>query len=327
MMSAVSPDPVSPDAPFDRRSIPAGAVVGRWRAPDGWDHRSFAWDPAGAPRGSLLFQGGRGDIFEKYLEAFDHWRARGWTIRSFDWRGQGGSGRLGRDAGVGHAEDFAGWIDDLAAYASEWMAATPAPHVIVGHSMGGHLVLRALMEKRVKPDAAVLSAPMLGLRSAPFTPGIAGVIARGMTWVGRPDRAAWKSPNERPGPPFTPRAQLLTHSADRYADEQWWKVERPEITLGAPSWQWLALAFASCAALERRGAVEGIDTPLLILNPLEDKLVDPAATRRIAARLPDARIRNWGPESAHEILREADPVRSDALAEIDRFLDERAPAR
>src|SRR5256885_5327523 len=39
-----------------------------------------------------LFQGGRGDIFEKYLESFSHWKGQGWTITSFDWRGQGGSG-------------------------------------------------------------------------------------------------------------------------------------------------------------------------------------------------------------------------------------------
>ena len=48
----------------DRRTIPAGAQINRWTGPDGWEFRAFAW-PADTPnpRGSILFQGGRGDIF------------------------------------------------------------------------------------------------------------------------------------------------------------------------------------------------------------------------------------------------------------------------
>ena len=33
--------------------------------------------------------------------------------------------------------------------------------------MGGHLVLRALVEKRVAPEAVVLSAPMIGVADVP----------------------------------------------------------------------------------------------------------------------------------------------------------------
>ena len=311
----------------NRREIPSNAGFETWTAPDGWPIRLFRRDaPAGAARGSLLFQGGRGDIVEKYLEAFDHWHGRGWSVQAFDWRGQGGSGRLGSDPNVGHSSDFAVWIDDLAAFFDQWRATMPGPHVVIAHSMGGHLLLRALMERRIAPDAAVLVAPMLGLNSKPLTPGIAAVVARLMARIGAPDRAAWKVPNERPAPSRT-RQTMLTHSNERYADELWWKAEKPEIALGAPSWQWLAVAYASAQLFERPGAVEGIATPLLILNATADGLVDAAATQRIAARLPDARIRNWGRESAHEILREADTVRIAALDEIDRFLDARAPAR
>ena len=77
-----------------RRAIPAAARITRWTARDGWTLRRFDWPAKGRARGRMLFQGGRGDIFEKYLEAFAHWQAQGWSITSFDWRGQGGSGRL-----------------------------------------------------------------------------------------------------------------------------------------------------------------------------------------------------------------------------------------
>src|SRR3954471_5407618 len=123
---------------FDRRAVPAGAKIGTWAAQDGWAHRSFEW-PAEGKRGALLFLGGRGDVFEKYFETFDHWHGQGWSIDSFDWRGQGGSGRLSADPNCGHAADFAPWIEDLARFFEEWVAKRPGPHAIVAHSMGGHL--------------------------------------------------------------------------------------------------------------------------------------------------------------------------------------------
>jgi lysophospholipase len=342
---------------FDRRAVPAGAAIGEWRAPDGWVHRTFRWGtterrPApetgqglrsggpseGSPvpdqvrgdgsgrfgRGTILFQGGRGDIFEKYLETFDHWHRAGWTIESFDWRGQGGSGRMSADPMCGHMGDFAPWIDDLAAFFADLKMRTPGPHVIVAHSMGGHLTLRALAEHRVDPQAAVLVAPMLGLRSAPFGARIAARVAQLMTRIGAPDRLAWKV-NERPGVPIRGRQALLTHDAARYEDELWWKAQKPEIAVGPPSWAWVAEAYRSTLALEAPGRLEQVMTPLLLLAADHDRLVDARAVRRAAARLPNARLRAWGPESAHEILREADAVRDAALAEIDGFLDSHAP--
>ena len=46
--------------------------------------------------------------------------------------------RLGSDAVTGHIDDFSTWVDDLAALWADWRAATPGPHVLAGHSMGGH---------------------------------------------------------------------------------------------------------------------------------------------------------------------------------------------
>jgi len=133
--------------------------------------------------------------------------------------------------------------------------------------------------------------------------------------------------SEKPGSPLDKRATLLTHDAARYADEAWWRAARPELEIGPASWRWVERAAASVEGLRRRGVLEAIAVPVLVLAAKCDALVSWPATRRAAARLPQAELAVWGPEARHEVLREVDGVRDAVLAEIDRFLDRVAPAR
>ncbi|MBB5731221.1 lysophospholipase [Altererythrobacter atlanticus] len=307
---------------FDKRAIPEGAVESRWTMPDGHEIRRLDWPaPDGEPRGSILFMPGRGDAYEKYLETYEHWRRRGWRVTAADWRGQAGSGRFGLDETTGHVLDFALWIEDLCTFWSEWVETMPGPHVLAGHSMGGHLVLRAAADQELdpKPDALILSAPMLDVHPEVLPLPVRRLLARIMAGIGDPRRPAWKW-SEKPGAFPHGRQGLLTHDADRYADELWWREKRPELVMGPGSWGWVVAALGSIRGLRRPGALERVNLPVHILATSADRLVGFRAIRRAATRLPDAEVTYFGPEAAHEILREADPVRDRALAEIDRFL-------
>ncbi|MEH3040106.1 MAG: alpha/beta hydrolase [Sphingomonas paucimobilis] len=306
-----------------RRAIPAAAAITRWQAPDGWSHRRFDWAaPANVrPRGSLLFQTGRGDMFEKYLETFAHWHVRGWSITAFDWRGQGGSGRCTPAGDCGHIDRFETYLDDLAAFWAQWDA--DGPRVLIGHSMGGHLALRGVVEGRVDPAACVLVAPMLGLR-APIGPRFGERMARLISAMGSPLRPAWKG-NERPHT-VRPRETMLTHDPARYSDELWWQGTDAALRTGPPSWRWVIDAFRSTRELRANPALGSVRVPIQMLVADADALVDARAAVEVAGRLPDVELLRFGPECAHEILREADPVRSRAIAAIDTFLDARAPA-
>lgn len=312
---------------FDRRAIPADAVESRWTAPDGHAIRRIDWpvpdDPA---RGSLLFMPGRGEAYEKYLETLEHWRGQGWQVSAADWRGQSGSGRLGADEITGHVDDFALWVADLEAFWREWAIGRPGPLVLAAHSMGGHLALRAIAESRLDPAPAalLLSAPMLDVlpEAVPLflRRGIAGVACA----VRDPRRPAWKW-SERPGEVPAFRQALLTHDPDRYADELWWREHRPELVMGPGSWGWVRGALASIRALNRPGVLESMGVPVHIVATSADRLVGVAAIRKAARRLPAAELLWFGAEAAHEIWREADPVRDQALASADAFLDRVCP--
>mgnify|MGYP001031847011 CR=1 FL=1 len=269
----------------------------------------------------MLFMAGRGDAYEKYLESFEHWRQQGWQVSAADWRGQGGSGRLGNDDATGHIDDFALWVADLADYWRGWADGREGPLVLLGHSMGGHLVLRAVMEQVLDPapDTLVLSAPMLDTFPELVPLPIKRGFARIMTKLGDPKRPAWKM-SEKPGAKPGLRQTLLTHDVTRYEDEMWWRSHRPELELGPGSWGWVSGAMESSATLFRRGALESVDVPTFIVATDADRLVSPSAIRSAIARLPNAQSLVFGDEAHHEILREADPVREQALAAIDEFL-------
>ena len=304
------------DSKQSRRSLPPGAVLSTWNTGDDWPLRRL--DMPGTGRGRLLFQTGRGDFLEKYLETFAWLNAAGWSVTGFDWRGQGGSGRLNDRE---QSEDFTHLVDDLAEFFDAWHDRSNGPHVVLGHSMGGHLALRALAEGRIDPDAVVLVAPMLGLAS-PIGQRLGGYAARLMAGRGDPARPAWRE-GERPG--ASSRQAMLTGDLDRYADELWWRDRQSDLMLGPPSWRWLAEAFASTIRLARDPRLADISTPVLMLVAEADRLVDSRLAVRLVGRLPNAEIIRFGSESAHEILREKDDVRDRALAAITSFLDRVAP--
>lgn len=309
-----------------RREIPASAIESWWTTPDGAAIRRIDWPaPDWNPRGSILFMPGRGDAYEKWLETLDQWHSQGWAVTSADWRGQALSGRCGRDAMTGHIDDFSIWINDLAALWDDWRKTVPGPHVLAAHSMGGHLALRAVAEGKIRPDALVLSAPMLGLLPDWVPSAVLHQVAGFMTEIGDPRRPAWKG-NEKPELIHHARATLLTHDPSRYDDEEWWRRERPAIAMGAASWGWIERALTSIRALEKPGVLESVQLPVLLLGTRVDRLVSWPAIRRAAARLPGAKLVTFGSECRHELLREVDPVRDRALDAIRAFLDRVAPA-
>jgi lysophospholipase len=303
---------------FDRRAHPPGMRLWEWRAPDGWLHRRMDWpaERAGA-RGSILFAGGRGDFVEKYLETFAAWRGRGWSVASFDWRGQGKS----KGAIVAGHDSFDILAEDFGALVEDWLATTPGPHVVVGHSMGGHMLLRLTLERPPPIAAAVLVAPMIAVNSAPLPNWLARLIAAGASRVGFGQRPLWGAPLAR-APAGSKRQKALTNCLLRYDDERfWWELEG-DFAPAPPSFGWLSAGYRSARIFTRRRLAR-IDLPMLLIGAEQDRLVDAASIRRVAAALPRGELAMFD-GCAHEILRECDATRLAALARIDAFLDAHA---
>jgi lysophospholipase len=296
-----------------RRMLPPRGISAYVPMRDGWPVRSLHWLPRDSARPSVLIVTGRADFAEKYAETLHDLTEAGWGVAIFDWRGQGLSRRLGKTPQHGASPGFGVWLDDLQAMLA-WAAGTLAaggPVHVLAHSMGGHLLLRHLAGGGAAAHVAraVVLAPMVGLASGSLATRLLTTLqmlrGQGSDYVlgGGP----WQA-----GVAGDRRQTMLTSDPERYGDESWWIGQYPSLALGSVTWGWLDDGFASMAALNARGVPEAITTPLLALVPTRDALVDSAATRRLVKRVPGGSFADY-PGAGHELLREAEPLRSQVL--------------
>lgn len=111
-----------------------------------------SWSPAGAARASIVLVHGIAEHSGRYEHVGRHLAAAGFAVSAPDLRGFGRSG--GARAFVGRFEDYLRDLDPLV----EAAASSGVPAGMIGHSMGGLIVLR-YAQTRGRPDFVVLSAP------------------------------------------------------------------------------------------------------------------------------------------------------------------------
>lgn len=306
------PDLPPDDALIRRRSLPPDARWADWIAADGWHIRTVSWAPMpGKP--SILFLNGRADFIEKYSESYWHWRDRGYGLFTFDWRGQGASGRFPTGAG-GY---FDAWLADLAGLADQCAALLGGPLVLAGHSMGGHLALRHLAAgDAYRYRRAVLFAPMAGIAAQGVPPRVLSWLAQARVNAGAGDTYPPLQGPYGERSRGVHRQRILTGDPERFADEAWWIDGNAALAFGGANWRWVFEASASCRALAARGVPEAIKLPVDVFIGVNELLVDAAAARRLVQRLPDGRLHVIA-GAAHELLRERSAVRDGLLAAVD----------
>ena len=306
-------------APFHAEvaDAPPGAEALWLRAGDGVRLRAVLW--RGGGRGTVLVLPGRTEYIEKYGRVAGRLRALGLTVAAIDWRGQGLSDRHPKYPRVGQVEDFASYQRDVAALLDHpAVAEAPRPLLLLCHSMGGAIGLRALME-RPGIAAAVFSAPMWGIAVRPAARALLGPVTGAALLLGFGLRAM-PGAGGRGAPEFAANRLTSDEAAFDWAARQ--VAAHPELALGAPSVDWTRAAFRETARL---APLPSPDRPMLGFLGAEEKVVSrDAITARFAAA-PDGLLVPC-PGARHEILMERDEIQGRVWARIAEFLDRVAPA-
>lgn len=259
--------------------------------------------PLATPRGAVLLVHGLGEHSGRYRRLAQWFNQRGYAVRGYDQRGHGRT--PGRRGGLRHGDDL---LEDLASVYRDYAGGLPHPPLLLGHSMGGLVALRAVLDGRVAPPALLLSSPALRSWESPRMIRLARVLSR-------------IAPNLplRSGLDF----EQLSHDRQVVADYRSDPLRHGWITPRLADF--IFRAGAACIADATRLAL-----PTLLLVADGDALVDPSGSRafaRAAAATGQLTTRFFS-LLYHELFNEAEPGRGQVLMQLGDWLGRQTlPAR
>jgi len=270
-------------------------------------------------RGVCVLLQGQTEFIEKYAEVIGELNSRGFTVATFDWRGQGGSQRLLADPLKSYVRDFAQFDDDLQSFLEQIVRPlSDKPPIALAHSMGAHILLRTLHDKPEAVRAAVLTAPMLAISTRGYPGWLTRTVTALYSGFGFGDDFAWGMAARDPFL-ITFDTQLVTSDVARFARAQDFLKDHPDLRLAGPTWGWIEAAYRSMRRVNAPGYAEAITMPVLICGAGKDRIVLSDAERAFAARMPRGEYLDL-PDSEHEILMENDSIRARFWAAFDVFI-------
>jgi alpha-beta hydrolase superfamily lysophospholipase len=241
------------------------------------------FQPTGAPKGIVVISHGYAEHCGRYREVAHVIANAGWGVLSYDVRGHGKS-----PGERGYIDRFSTYLADFAeilAAARQQIGAT-APIVLLGHSHGGLITLRALADDRPpKVAAAIVSSPFLALRLK--IPGYQRVLASVASRIA-----------PKLSQPNALRVEDLTQDkqkqAERIADKLCFDVATSRWFTEASAAQDYVFAQASRIKLPTTWLVGG-----------DDPIADPLRSRAVAAKIAGASYHELA-GMKHEVFNEID---------------------
>jgi alpha-beta hydrolase superfamily lysophospholipase len=251
--------------------------------------------PNETPRGVVVITHGYAEHCGRYRELAHVILRAGWAALAYDVRGHGQS-----PGTRGFIDRVDAYLEDLAAIevAARALAPAGAPMILLGHSHGSLIVLRALCDEH-PPDvkAAILASPYLGLRLQ--VPAYKKLLARVASRVA-PKLA---QPNDLRVEDLTSDKQK---QAERVADK---------LCLDIATARWFTESSRAQDYVAQHAARIKIPTTWLVGGA--DPIADPSRSKQVAAMVPKADYHDLV-GLKHEVFNETS--RGDVFAQVLRVL-------
>ena len=268
--------------------------------------------------GTVVILTGRNEALEKYFETMRDLGERDLASATFDWRGQGASGRILRDPRRGHVrsfDDYAGDLDQF--FADVVLPDCRGPYFLLAHSTGALVALLASDSLANRVRRMVLVAPFLGSAALPFSVRTIKRVMNAFYWVGARGSYAFGASRIGEIGPFA--TNRLTSDVERFRRNKLIYETAPHLALRGPTVSWVRAACMAIEKVHEPAFIENFQIPTLFVAAGADEIVSNRATEVLAAQLKTASLITV-PGARHELLQEADLYREQLLAAFDAFV-------
>lgn len=237
-------------------------------------------------RGSMVLSPGRAEMALHYTEvAYDLVQAGYSPVYVIDHRGQGASGRMLEDGQKGYVERFSDYADDFAHFVETVVLVDKQVNAqklfVMGHSMGGAILLDYLERYDSPFQAAVFASPMFKIvleKSEEAT--------LQETWFACFTPFGPKCEDYIPGEgpyklkPLDPNSTL---SPERFAIKDGVYQKWPSTQLGGPTVKWGRESILADREIRKAENVQKISIPFLILQAENDRVVENSGENDVCA--------------------------------------------
>jgi lysophospholipase len=285
----------------------------------GYDNNKIRYGVFGEKNYSkiIVILQGRAEYFEKYKHIADHFIEKGYLAVLMDWRGQGGSVRELEDKDKGHINDFAQYQKDFKFFlkiVSKFIK--PGVKVFAAaHSMGGHNILRYLIENKNTFFSKVLfSSPMLGIRTYPLPEEWAKYVAKffvksgfGSSYV--INTGKYKEIEFKNNP--------LTSDLEKFYENIYFLRKKRDFAIGGPTYSWVYNAYLSMDYIKKNIDKINKNVKTKIIFGSNDKVVTKLPLKKLSKFMtePFVEIKN----GKHELMMENPEILNKFFHEADMF--------
>lgn len=276
--------------------VPSAMIEGRFEGHNGAPLFRRAWPAAGQARGVIVNVHGLGDHSGLYLTVSEHFTARGFAVHAPDLRGNG------RSPGArGHIGSWREYREDLRRFVGLVRGEEPGlPLFLLGHSLGGLIVLDYALHHADGLRGVIASAPPLGRLGVPAP----------LLLLGRVVSRLWPSFSLETGMDLSGLARDPAIAVEVLADPLFHRKGSARLSTEVT------------AAIDRvQQGASGFPLPLLVLHGAADRMVPPDGSRELAARArgPGRDVRLIEYEGAYHALF-ADQGRERVLGDVEEWL-------
>lgn len=261
----------------------------------------------------IVFVNGRSEYIEKYPHLPSHLELDDKTgLLTWDHRGQGSS-----SGSRSHIDDYQQFVKDLEFVVQKFCE--EKPYMMIAHSMGGLIALRALLAGVANPTRLVMCAPLLKLPPKPVPHAISRPLSQALSRLGLGKTSTRAGTSDREIPFAGNRYTACIDTFQRLIENQ---PHCPGTSFG-----WVNASFDAIDFVFAEDNLKKLKTPVLLLCGSREEVVDPqgvSAWTQLATKMhPNLDIRYKKIVGArHELFSEIDKYRDVTVKYIKEFAPE-----